>query len=236
MSAPAIALRNQENAQHSTGPRTKEGKQKSSLNALRHGLTSQLVVLPTEDHAEYTRFRAELLADLKPQGTTESLLANTVCDTHWRLERARNTETNILALAQFEGLPANIDSVEDAEKRQALASAHAYLKYERVLRNLQHHEARLQRILLKTLAELKALQLMREQEAARLLDQAACTKIHHVSNNLPFDPAELGFVFTQAEIDAELKRQHVLAHPRKPFLYSKSPTDKPTLNTEVESR
>ncbi len=34
------------NAQHSTGPKTPEGKKKSSLNALRHGLTGQIVVMP----------------------------------------------------------------------------------------------------------------------------------------------------------------------------------------------
>jgi hypothetical protein len=40
---------NQANAQHSTGPKTKTGKQRSSLNALRHGLTGQIIVLPVED-------------------------------------------------------------------------------------------------------------------------------------------------------------------------------------------
>jgi hypothetical protein len=40
---------NRANAQLSTGPRTPAGKQRSSLNALRHGLTGQIVVMPTED-------------------------------------------------------------------------------------------------------------------------------------------------------------------------------------------
>jgi hypothetical protein len=41
--------------QKSTGPRTPAGKQRSSLNALRHGLTGHIVVLPTEDQAAYQR-------------------------------------------------------------------------------------------------------------------------------------------------------------------------------------
>ena len=39
------ALINRANAQRSTGPKTEEGKQRSSLNALRHGLTGQTIIL-----------------------------------------------------------------------------------------------------------------------------------------------------------------------------------------------
>jgi hypothetical protein len=51
MSSPLNAVQleaNRRNAQQSTGPRTEIGKKTSSLNALRHGPTSRIVVLP--DH------------------------------------------------------------------------------------------------------------------------------------------------------------------------------------------
>ena len=44
---------NRRNAQHSTGPRTEPGKKISSLNALRHGLTSRRKVLPSADFSVY---------------------------------------------------------------------------------------------------------------------------------------------------------------------------------------
>lgn len=58
MSSPARApldraAINRANSEHSTGPRTDPGKQRSSLNALRHGLTARTAVLPTEDRATF---------------------------------------------------------------------------------------------------------------------------------------------------------------------------------------
>ncbi len=43
---------NRENATHSTGPKTEEGKKISSHNALKTGLTGRTVLLPTDDVAD----------------------------------------------------------------------------------------------------------------------------------------------------------------------------------------
>ena len=56
---------NRANSQHSTGPRTETGKQRSSLNALRHGLTAQTAVLPNEDPATYQRHIQQFLDEYK---------------------------------------------------------------------------------------------------------------------------------------------------------------------------
>ena len=54
MSATPIQIAaNQANAQKSTGPTSAEGKQRSSLNALKTGLTGRTVLMPGEDTEAY---------------------------------------------------------------------------------------------------------------------------------------------------------------------------------------
>src|ERR1700726_293679 len=89
---------NQANAQHSTGPKSTEGKRKSSLNALRHGLTGQIVVMPTEDLQASQRHLESFTAEYNPQGPTEAHLVQALADTSWRLNRVAALETNVLTL------------------------------------------------------------------------------------------------------------------------------------------
>jgi hypothetical protein len=88
---------NRQNAQSSSGPRTEDGKAASRLNALKHGLTAETPVLPTEDEATHGRFRAALLDDLAPVGATEELLVDEIAELSWRLRRATTVELGVFA-------------------------------------------------------------------------------------------------------------------------------------------
>jgi hypothetical protein len=69
MSATPVTSRtaiNRRNSRHSTGPRTDSGKQRSSLNALRHGLTAASAVLPSEDQAAYDAHRRGFFDEYNP--------------------------------------------------------------------------------------------------------------------------------------------------------------------------
>jgi hypothetical protein len=86
MSAPAIApidraAINRANSQHSTGPRTEYGKQRSSLNALRHGLTVQSAVLPSEHPAAYEAHHRRFLGEYQSATVTETQLVRELADT-----------------------------------------------------------------------------------------------------------------------------------------------------------
>jgi hypothetical protein len=51
--SPAQLAANAANAQHSTGPRTTEGKDRSSQNASKHGLTAREVVIGAGEQEEF---------------------------------------------------------------------------------------------------------------------------------------------------------------------------------------
>ena len=53
MASPAQILANRQNSNLSSGPKTREGKEASSRNATRHGLTGKQIVIAGEDPAEY---------------------------------------------------------------------------------------------------------------------------------------------------------------------------------------
>src|SRR4051812_34308766 len=66
--ADARTLANRKNALKSTGPRTPEGKKRSSMNALKHGLTATTVLLPGEDAGAYEDRLDAWTDDLRPVG------------------------------------------------------------------------------------------------------------------------------------------------------------------------
>lgn len=59
---------NRNNAKNSTGPRTAEGKARSSRNSTVHGLTGKCPILPGEDPADLLALAESYRADLKPNG------------------------------------------------------------------------------------------------------------------------------------------------------------------------
>jgi hypothetical protein len=102
MATEAQINANRRNAKQSTGPRTAVGKERSSRNALRHGLLADESVLPDEDGEEFDALAARIRQDLRPQGELEEFLCQRVINTTWRLIRAARIETGLFASALAE--------------------------------------------------------------------------------------------------------------------------------------
>jgi hypothetical protein len=196
---------NRANAQKSTGPRTEAGKQRTRLNALRHGLTGQTIVLPTEDHAAYQRHSQSFLDEYQPKQATETQLVQSLIDTSWQLNRAAAVESALFSLG--------ITELEDRiranhpEAEAALAMALAYREHNRAFANLSIYRQRLTRQFERTLAQLRQIQAERRKTEKEQLDKAAKILKMHQHENLPYQPADDGFVFSNAEIETFIRRE-----------------------------
>src|SRR4051794_27284932 len=80
---------NRANAQHSTGPRTIQGKTTSSSNGMKLGFNAaRFVVLPEENREDFDNPRERLRAEHKPATDTESILVDNMAKHHWLMNRA----------------------------------------------------------------------------------------------------------------------------------------------------
>jgi len=182
MAAPATArisraLTNRSNAQHSTGPRTAAGKQRAKLNALRHGLTAQSPVLPTEDPAAYQRHLQQFLDEHRPATATETQLVHELASAAWRQNRIPLLEAELF------------DEPSTPQLRvQALAT-------------LGLHSQRLSRQFHKTLDQLRALQAERRERDLRDMKDAVALLDLHQHKGISWEPADGGFVFSKDEVE-----------------------------------
>src|SRR5712675_197988 len=81
---------NRRNAQLSTGPKTPEGKATSSLNGLKHGLTSAQVLAPSESADEFDAHAAAFRDQLAPTSHVEKCLVEQIIVAVWRGLSARS--------------------------------------------------------------------------------------------------------------------------------------------------
>ena len=96
--SPARAEASRRNGARSKGPKTPEGRARSSRNALKHGLCAEKhVVVDGESAQAFAAFEAALIDDLAPQGALQTLLAGRIARAAWRLERAERIEAELFA-------------------------------------------------------------------------------------------------------------------------------------------
>ena len=116
---------NRLNAQFSTGPRSAQGKAKSSLNAVKTALTGRTVLLPSDDAAEYERHLREYESDMQPVGPRECAVVQSLADTDWRLHRIPALEMAIYAHGRVQ-FADRFDN-HDAATRPGLIDLHTFL-------------------------------------------------------------------------------------------------------------
>ena len=204
---------NRENAKKSTGPHTPEGKQRSSLNATRHGILAQVILLPAEDLAAYNTFTADYSAALNPVGAVEIQLAHACADLQFRLHRIAAAEHNLFAIGHEE----NGDNwnTGDSESHAALTFADTLRRSKDPIATLTTYEQRLSRRLLQTLKQLRDMQAdRRELEQEQLDEMWAIVSLHPTELNT-IEPAQLGFVCSKRDWRNYIKRRLLMSTSQK---------------------
>ena len=92
MATEAQIKANQENAKKSTGPKTVEGKQRSSMNAMTHGIFAQIPILPGEDRENLTALTDAINQAYKPQDAMEIMLVERIIVASCKQIRLREAE------------------------------------------------------------------------------------------------------------------------------------------------
>jgi len=96
MATQAQVDANQANSQKSTGPKTEEGKARSSRNRLSHGFASSTRFVAGEDPAVFNLLLDDLLAEHQPATPTEQILVEQMAHHHWiNLRAARLLDREI---------------------------------------------------------------------------------------------------------------------------------------------
>ncbi len=204
------------NAQKSTGPNTKNGKSRSKLNAVKHGLSAQTVLLPNEDALAYKELCQKYRVHYRPADFAEETVVQQIADTAWRLGRCFALSENVFSVGHITG---------DGNILMGDPLLHAAVTAPRVLRNnvpsleaVSRATSRLDRTLKSAMEHLAAMQRDRRAREFQNLEIAAAVRKYSKTMNKPFIPSEFGSVLTIEKVDTHIQRQFLinsaLAHPK----------------------
>jgi len=87
---------NRLNAQHSSGPRSDEGKASSRFNAFKHGADARARVIPGEDEADLLEITHQYYEEFRPEGIVETELVDTLIRCHWEKRRVPILEAAVV--------------------------------------------------------------------------------------------------------------------------------------------
>ncbi len=156
------ALINRVNAQKSTGPRTAAGRQRSSMNAVKHGLTGSRLILQPDEMEAWNHLSTTLIAELKPMTELERQTVAKIIDTHFRLNRLASVENNVFNFGLIDN---TTDSPNDDRIEVLIAQTRAWIERSGSFDVLGRYEARLTRQVLQFTRELERLQADRKAAA-----------------------------------------------------------------------
>ena len=159
---------------HSTGPKTPEGKARCRLNAYRHGLTGQLCILTPEEQQAFDIHCKIIHEALAPVGDYERKVAQSIAADQWRLERGRAIENSTFAFGM---------QVDDP-----FAQARTWFEQASNLQLLTVYMQRIERACARNMAYLDAIQTKRKEIAKEAMRQSKLLYQVAKAEGKPYQP------------------------------------------------
>lgn len=178
---------NRANARKSTGPRTQAGKERSRMNALKHGLLAKSVLLEHEDPAEWEALCEALFMRFDPADVIEEELVGRVASLLWRMRRIPVFEAALMEAVAHDANqtdflgPKGCEADGSAFTRRGIGIMFELLLQQDLASKLTRYETGFQNNLKATLDELR--NLKRERMACEALD----TKLGDVDDAVECD-------------------------------------------------
>jgi len=133
------------NGAKSHGPKTAEGREKSSQNSLNHGFTAKkTVLLACENPAQFQEMLGDYAATYQPGSPVEEGLVNEMVACRWRMQRLRMIETALMDSEMQRELP-EAENPDDPGYRMAFAFRRL-VDGSRAISLASRYESRLHRI------------------------------------------------------------------------------------------
>jgi hypothetical protein len=197
MATKKQARANQENARRSTGPRTADGKAKSSQNAIKHGLLAQVTVLPDENLDDFEFLVSELEDQFQPQTVVEWNLLRQLADAEWRMRRVPCLEAALFAAKihetarDYDNFPEQLpEDAAEADRVIIGAATESDASNGDTFSKLSRYEARLSHRYFKALEHLRQIQDRRAHAPAPSPSEPTAPGNHKASTTPP-DPTYL---------------------------------------------
>jgi hypothetical protein len=199
----ARAEASRRNGAKSRGPKTAEGKARSRLNAIKHGMRAAMhVVLPDEHAVEFHTLQEALLDELAPEGALQLVLARRVAVAAWRLARADRMEIELFEERRWEDAGVGMALIRDGNGTRSFET-------------LMRYRSAAMAEFMRALRTLKALQAEAAAE-----EQAAGTQLLELPPRQPRAPAR---VASRAAPNEPKRHPELPAEHRLEFLLPDAP-------------
>jgi hypothetical protein len=219
-SAPrSRAQANRENAKHSTGPKTEDGKRAVRFNSVSHGATSKCALLPQESAADYETLLQKLHNTYRPETAFELDLVSTIRDLKWRLARLDRYENSVFLTAYVQAqdeIDANY-APETEDDRRILAEGLSYQKSKGTLNQIHRHSRAFRRDIEKAEDDLiRAIKARLDLRSGAATRQLEMRKLEHEVDLLVSDAPPEKFFRNAEPSEPDVENGFALSNSEQP--------------------